>query len=315
MSIESVMPSNHLFLCCPLLLLSISPSIRVFSNKSVIHIMWPEYWSFSFSISPFSEYSVLISFRMDWFDGSGLSTTCWDASDSGSGQVGIWPLSSSQKHTGCEPEIQICFSLGIWTEICKASVQFSSVAQSCLTLQPHEPQHARPPCPSPTAGVHPDPCLLSWGCHPTISSSVIPFSSHLQSFPALGSFQMSQLFTSGGKVLEFQLQHQSFQWTPRADLLSDGLVGPPCSPKDSQESSLTPQFKSINVKLGGIIIFSAPMSQEGRYRDNRLRKKEPTWWKADSTKLQALLPFLLRVYSILYLSFMRSLRVLIINTI
>ena len=127
MSIESVMPSNHLFLCCPLLLLSISPSIRVFSNKSVIHIMWPEYWSFSFSISPFSEYSVLISFRMDWFDGSGLSTTCWDASDSGSGQVGIWPLSSSQKHTGCEPEIQICFSLGIWTEICKASVQFSSV--------------------------------------------------------------------------------------------------------------------------------------------------------------------------------------------
>ena len=96
MSFESVMPSNHLILCCPLLLLlSISPSIRVFSNKSAIHIMWPEYWSFSFSISPFSEYSELISFRMDWCDGSGLSTTSQDASDSGSGQVGIWPLSSS----------------------------------------------------------------------------------------------------------------------------------------------------------------------------------------------------------------------------
>ena len=69
MSIESVMPSNHLILCCPLLLpQSIFPSIRVFSNESVLHNTWPEYWSFSFSISPSSEYSGLISFRMDWFD-------------------------------------------------------------------------------------------------------------------------------------------------------------------------------------------------------------------------------------------------------
>ena len=67
MSIESVMPSNHLILCCPLLLLpSIFPSIRVFSNESVLHIRWPKYWSFSFSISPSNEYSGLISFRMDW---------------------------------------------------------------------------------------------------------------------------------------------------------------------------------------------------------------------------------------------------------
>ena len=66
-----------------------------------------------------------------------------------------------------------------------------------------------------------------------------------QSFPASESFQMSQLFSSVAKVLEFQLQHQSFQWTPRTDLLSDGLVGPPCSPRDSQETSPT-QFKSIN---------------------------------------------------------------------
>ena len=69
MSIESVMPSNHLILCCPLLLLpSIFPSIRVFSNESALHIRWPKYWSFSFSISPSNEYSGLISFNIDWFD-------------------------------------------------------------------------------------------------------------------------------------------------------------------------------------------------------------------------------------------------------
>ena len=68
MSIESVMPSNHLILCCPLLLLpSIFPSIRVFSNESVLHIRWPKYWSFSFSISPSNEHPGLI-FRMDWLD-------------------------------------------------------------------------------------------------------------------------------------------------------------------------------------------------------------------------------------------------------
>ena len=69
MSIESVMPSNYLILCHPLLLLpSIFPSIRVFSNESVLHIRWPKYWSFSFSISPSNEYSGLISFSMDWLD-------------------------------------------------------------------------------------------------------------------------------------------------------------------------------------------------------------------------------------------------------
>ena len=68
MTIESVMPSNHLILCFPLLLLpSVFPSIRVFSNQSVLRIRWPKYWSFSFSISPSSEYSGLISFRIDWW--------------------------------------------------------------------------------------------------------------------------------------------------------------------------------------------------------------------------------------------------------
>ena len=69
MSIESVVPSNHLILCHPLLLLpSIFPSIKVFSNESVLCIRWPEYWSFSFSISPLNKYSELISFRINWFD-------------------------------------------------------------------------------------------------------------------------------------------------------------------------------------------------------------------------------------------------------
>ena len=69
MSIESVMPSNHLILCCPLLLPPlIFTGIRVFSNESVLCIRWPTYWSFSFSISPSNEYSGLISFRIDWFD-------------------------------------------------------------------------------------------------------------------------------------------------------------------------------------------------------------------------------------------------------
>ena len=81
-----------------------------------------------------------------------------------------------------------------------ASVQFSPIVMSD-SLRPHELQHTRPPCPSPTPGVHSNSCPLSPWCHPTISSSVIPFSSCLQSFPASGSFQMSQFFTSGGQSI------------------------------------------------------------------------------------------------------------------
>ena len=80
------------------------------------------------------------------------------------------------------------------------SFPFSSVAQSCPTLRPHGLQHARPPCPSPTPRVYSDSYPLSQGCHPTISSSVVPFS-RLQSFLASGSFQMSQLFASGGQSI------------------------------------------------------------------------------------------------------------------
>ena len=81
-----------------------------------------------------------------------------------------------------------------------SSVQFSRSVMS-NSLWPHGLQHARPPCPSPTPGVYSNSCPLSWWCHPTISSSVIYFSSCLQSFPALGSFQMSQFFSSGSQSI------------------------------------------------------------------------------------------------------------------
>ena len=120
------------------------------------------------------------------------------------------------------------------------SIQFSHSVMSS-SLRPHGLQNAELLCPSSTPGTCSNWCPSSGWCHPTISSSVVPFSSHLQSFPASGSCPLIQFF-----ALEFQLQHQSFQWTPRTDLLWDGLVGSPCSSKDSQESSPAPQFKSIN---------------------------------------------------------------------
>ena len=87
------------------------------------------------------------------------------------------------------------------------------------SLRPHEPQHARHPCLSPTLGVYPDSCSLNRWCHPTISSSVVPFSSCLQSFPASGSFQMSQLFRSGGQSIRVSastsvLPINSQDWSP-----------------------------------------------------------------------------------------------------
>ena len=126
----------------------------------------------------------------------------------------------------------------------QSSVQFSRSVVSKF-LRPHRLNHARLPCPSPTPRVHSNSRPLSRWCHPAISSSVAPFSSHLQSFPASGSFQMSRFFTSGGQstgvsastsVLPVNTQDWSLGWTGWS----------PCSPRDSQESSPTPQFKSIN---------------------------------------------------------------------
>ena len=96
----------------------------------------------------------------------------------------------------------------------------------------------RPPCPSPIPRVHSNSCVSSWWCHPATSSSVIPFSSCPNPSQHQGLFQWVNSSCEVAKVLEFQLQHQSFQWIPRIGLLLDGLVGSPCSPSDSQESSL-----------------------------------------------------------------------------
>ena len=98
------------------------------------------------------------------------------------------------------------------------------------SLRPYGLQHARLPCPSPTPSACSNSCPSSWWCHPTISPSVIPFSSCLQSFSASGFFLRSQFFISGGKILAFQLQHQSFQWIFRTDFFWNGLVWSPCSP-------------------------------------------------------------------------------------
>ena len=115
------------------------------------------------------------------------------------------------------------------------------------SLGPHGLQHTRLPCPSPPPGTCSNSWPMKWWCHPTIWSSVISFSFCLQSFPASGTFPVSRLFASGGQsILELQLQHQSFQWIFRIDLLLDWLVWSPCSPQVSRESSPTPQFKNIN---------------------------------------------------------------------
>ena len=120
----------------------------------------------------------------------------------------------------------------VFTTLTPTSVQFSCSVMSD-SLWPCEPQHTRPPCPSPTPGVHPNPCPLSRWCHPTISSSVIPFSSCRQSFPVSGSFPVSQLFTSGGQsiglsastsVLPMNTQDWSpLGWTGWIPLQSKGL--------------------------------------------------------------------------------------------
>ena len=106
---------------------------------------------------------------------------------------------------------------------------------------------ARLSCPSPSPGVCSNSCPLSQWCHPTILSSVIPFSSCLLSFPVSEGFPVSRLLAAMAKVLQWQ--HQCFQWIFRVDFLHDWLVGSPCSPTDSEESSPTPQFKSISSML------------------------------------------------------------------
>ena len=197
MSIKLVMPPNHLILCCPLLLpSSISPNIRVFWNESALHIRWPKYWSFSFNISSSNEHPEPVPLRMNWLDLIATQGTL---------------KSLLQQHS---------------------SVQFSRsvVANS---WRPHESQRTRPPCPSPTPGVYSNSCASNQWCNPAISSSVIPFSSCLQSLPTSWSFQTNQLFASGGpsigvsastSVLPMNTQNRfPLGWTSWISLQSKGL--------------------------------------------------------------------------------------------
>ena len=166
--------------------------------------------------------------------------------------------------------------------VVQTTIPFSSVAQLCPTLRPHGLQHTTPPCPSPTPGAYSNSCPQSWLCHPTVSSSVIPFSSCLQSFPASGSLRRVSSSHQVAKVLE--LQHQSFQWTFRTDLLSDGLDGSPSSPRDSQESSPTPQFKSIN-SLALSSLYSPTLTFIHDYWKNRNFDQMDLCWQSNVSAL------------------------------
>ena len=199
MSIELVMPSKYLILCCPLLLPPlIFPSIRVFSNESVLHIRWPKYRSFSFSINPSNEYSGLISFRMDWFDLFAVQGTLKSLLQHHSSKASIlWcsafftvqlshPYVTTRKTIALTrwtfddkvmsllfnmlPRLVMAFLpsnkhlLNSWLRspfaVSFSSIQFSHSVMSS-SLRPHGLQHARPPCPSLTPEVHSNSCPLT----------------------------------------------------------------------------------------------------------------------------------------------------------
>ena len=157
-----------------------------------------------------------------------------------------------------------------------SSVQFSRSVVS-NALWPHGLQHTRPPCSSPTPGVYSSSCPLSWWCHPTFSSSVVPFSSHLQYFPASGSFQMSQLFASGGQsigvsastsVLPVNIQNWFLLgWTGWISLQSRGC----------QESSPTPQFKGINSSVLSFLYSPSVTSIHDYWKNRRFDQTDLCW--------------------------------------
>ena len=162
-----------------------------------------------------------------------------------------------------KPDLHLAFNF-------KNTIQFSSVAQSCPTLWPHELQHTSPPCPSPTARVHPNSCPSSRWYNPAISYSVVPFSSCPQSLPASESFAMSQLFawcgqSIGVSALTSVLAKNTQDWCPLG-----WLVGFPCSPRDSQESSPTTQFKSINSLALSLLHSPTLKSIHDHWKNHRL---------------------------------------------
>ena len=149
------------------------------------------------------------------------------------------------------------------------SVQFSCSVVSD-SLRPHESQHARSPCPSPTPGVHSDSCPSSQWCHPATSSSVVPFSSCPQSLPASESFPMSQLFAWGSQSTGVSasasfLPNNTQDWS---HLEWTGWIS--LSPRDSQESSPTPQLKSIHSSVLSFLHSSTLTSIHDHWKNHSL---------------------------------------------
>ena len=149
---------------------------------------------------------------------------------------------------------------GLILEPALATVPVSQFSRSTSDpLQPHGLQHARLPCPSPTPGACSNSCPSSRWCHPTITSSVIPFSSCLWSFPASGPFPMSQFFVSGGQSIGVSVSTSVLPVNTQDWFPLGWTGGSPCSPRNSQESSPTPHFKSINS--WALSFFTVQLSQ------------------------------------------------------
>ena len=152
------------------------------------------------------------------------------------------------------------------------------------SLWAHELQHIRPPCPSQTPRDYPNSCPMSWWCHPTISSFVVPFSSRLQSFLALVSFPMSQFFVSGSPSIGVSASASVLPMTTQGWFPLDWLVWSPCSPRDSQESSPTPQFKSINSSAL-ILLYGPTLTSVLGYWENHSLDFTDLCWQSDVSAL------------------------------
>jgi len=145
------------------------------------------------------------------------------------------------------------------------------------TLWPNGLQHARLPCPSPTPRAYSNSCPSCQRCHPTISSSVIPSPPAFNLSQHQGLFKWISSSHQVAKVLEFQLQHQSFQWIFRTDFFQDWLLWSPWSLRDSQESSPTPQFKSINSSVLSILYSPTLTSIHDHWKNHSLDKTDFCW--------------------------------------
>jgi len=177
MSIELMMPSNHLILCCPLLLLPpIPPSIRVFSNESALHVRWPKYWSFSFNISPSNEHPGLISFRMDWLDLLAVQGTLKSLLQHHSSKGSILPCSAFFIVQLSHPYVTTGKTIALtrWTFVDKVmSLLFNMLSRLVITFLPRSKRLLISWLRSPSAIILEPPKIKS-----TIVSTVFPSICH-----------------------------------------------------------------------------------------------------------------------------------------